>query len=329
LRQPNRDLNPGLRSVLDLTGDRLSFEGQVAIITGAGRGIGRAHALEFGKRGASVLVNDIDSDAAAAVVKEITAAGGRAAASEESVATPEGGQRIVDTALAEFGDVHAVVNNAGTIRAGFFHELTWEDIRDQLDTHLIGAMTVTQPAWRVMMQNGYGRVIMTSSTSGMVAHGGLSNYAAAKAGVYGLMKSLASEGLDYGIQVNAVLPLAATTIGANNTVPYVEKYFGDVYLGGVMAGRRDPSLITNMVCFLASRECQITGEAYSVAGGRYARVFVGFADGWVQAQLSNIDAEAVREHIDEIRDTSGFSIPNWAQDELGDVGKRVEALLGD
>ena len=307
----------------------ISFDEQVVIVTGAARGIGRAHALEFAARGASVLVNDVLADEADAVAGEIRSAGGKAATSYDSVATVEGGQHVVDAALERFGDVHVLVNNAGNIQAGFFHEISWENIHNQLDTHLVGSMTVTQPAWRVMMRNGYGRVIMTSSTSGMLSHGGLSNYAAAKAGVYGLMKSLASEGLDYGIQVTAILPLAATTIGARNTVPYVQKYFGDIYLGGVLAGRRDPALIAHLACYLASRECPITGEAFSVAGGRYARVFVGIADGWVQPDLSAVDAESVRDHIDEIRDTSTFSIPMWAQDELSDVGKRVEVLLSE
>ena len=312
------------------SGAPISLDGQVAIVTGAGRGLGRAYASALATRGAAVLVNDIVAQNADRVVDEIIATGGRAAACSASVATLDGGVEIFEAAIVNFGTVDVLINNAGTVRPGYFYELSWDDIREQLEVHLVGSMTVTKPVWRHMIdtRNG-GRIIMTTSLSGMFSHGGLAGYASAKGGIFSLMKALASEGLDHGIAVNAVLPIAATEINDANrstsgTVSHVQRYFGD--LGETLLHRRDPALVAHLVTYLASRNCAVTGEAFSAVGGRYARVFVGVADGWLEPDLGALSPEAIRDHFAQIRDLSSHTVPNWGQDEIADVGARLRRL---
>jgi NAD(P)-dependent dehydrogenase (short-subunit alcohol dehydrogenase family) len=307
--------------------DEIRYDGQVVIVTGGGRGIGRAYCLEFARKGASVVVNDIDAEVAGEVVAAIEAEGGTAAPAVTTISTVEGGQAVVDVALERFGTVDVVINNAGISRPRWFGDFPLDEMEELFGVHVMGVFHVMQPAWRVMKAKHYGRVILVSSISGMMSHGGLATYAAAKAGMYGLMKSMASEGLDHGINVNAILPLAKTAIGANDPIPYVKHYFGDIEETVVAEeGRRKTELVAYLASFLCSRECDITGEAYSNSGGRYARVFVGVADGWLAETVDEISAEAIRDHIDEVRDLSSFSVPRWAMDEIADVGRRVRAL---
>src|SRR5688572_27426484 len=187
---------------------RRAFDGRVAIVTGAGRGLGRAYALELARQGASVVVNDIGG--AGAVVDEIVAAGGRAVASGDSVSTPEGGQAIVDRALDAFGAVDAVLNNAGIVRDRSFAKLERPDLEAVLDVHLRGAFHVSQPAFRAMKERGYGRLLFITSGSGLFGNFGQANYAAAKMGLVGLTRTVAIEGARYGIAANAIAPLANT-----------------------------------------------------------------------------------------------------------------------
>ena len=300
-----------------------SYEDQVVIVTGAGRGIGYEYARDFARRGAAVVVNDIAKAEADAVVAEIEAAGGNAIASYDSVATMESGAHIVDLAVERFDTVDVVVNNAGVVRPGLFADQTAQEISEVFDAHLLGPFAVTQPAWRIMQEKGYGRVMLVSSTSGLLAHGCMTGYSAAKAGVYGLMKAMAHEGLEHGINVNAVLPVAKTVVNTNDRFPQIAEYFGDIEATVGMDGRRSPTLVAHLVSYLCSRACTITGEAFSVVGGRYARVFVGVADGWIAPVADEVTAEAVGEHIDEIRDISAYSTPQWAPDELSDLGRRL------
>ena len=197
----------------------LRFDGRVAIITGAGGGLGRSHALELARRGAHILVNDVggaldgsgsSSPAAQRVVDEITAMGGKASANHDSVATAEGGQAIVDDALATFGRVDVLVNNAGILRDKAFHKMDHTMIDSVIDVHLKGALYVTQPVFRLMREQGYGRIINTSSASGLFGNFGQANYGAAKAGLAGLTRVLAIEGAGHGIKVNAIAPIAST-----------------------------------------------------------------------------------------------------------------------
>jgi NAD(P)-dependent dehydrogenase (short-subunit alcohol dehydrogenase family) len=188
----------------------ISFDEQVAIVTGAGKGLGQAYAEELARRGTRVVVNDVVTGEADAVVHAIQSAGGQAAASYDSVATPEGGRAIVATTVDRFGTVDAVVNNAGTFRHRYLEDLTVERVTDVIGVGLLGAFWVTQPAWAVMREKGYGRIVMISSSSGMFSHPGIANYAAAKAGIYGLTRALGAEGTPYGIRVNAILPSGLT-----------------------------------------------------------------------------------------------------------------------
>ena len=197
----------------------IQFDGRVAIVTGAGGGLGKTYALDLGKRGAQVVVNDLGGAAdgtgsgtnmADEVVKEITEAGGKAVANYDSVSTPEGGEAIVKTALDSFGKVDVVINNAGILRDKTFAKLAPEDLEIVLDVHLKGAFFVSQPAFKVMKENGYGRLIFTASAAGIFGNFGQTNYGAAKMGLVGLSNVLAQEGAKYNIKINALAPTAGT-----------------------------------------------------------------------------------------------------------------------
>jgi NAD(P)-dependent dehydrogenase (short-subunit alcohol dehydrogenase family) len=192
----------------------IRFDGRVAIVTGAGGGLGREHALLLAARGAKVVVNDLggavdgtggSAGPAERTAKEIEGLGGVAVADGNTVATPEGGQAIVDTALDAFGRVDIVINNAGILRDKAFHNLTPELLDPVLDVHLKGAFHVTRPAWARMREAGYGRVLLTASNAGILGNFGQSNYGAAKMGLVGLARVLAQEGARYGIRVSVKL----------------------------------------------------------------------------------------------------------------------------
>jgi NAD(P)-dependent dehydrogenase (short-subunit alcohol dehydrogenase family) len=255
----------------------IGFDGRVAIVTGAGGGLGRTYALELARRGAQVVVNDLGgsmdgrgggSSMADAVVKEITEAGGQAVASYDSVATALGGEAIVETAVDRFGKVDIVINNAGILRDKTFVKLAAEDLESVIDVHLKGAFFVTQPAFRSMKENGYGRLLFTSSTSGLLGNFGQTNYGAAKAGLLGLSNVLALEGAKYDIKSNVIAPTARTRLTED--------------LLGPMAEKLAPECVTPLALYLVSEACEVTHEIYTAGGGRYARIFVGLNDGWVK-----------------------------------------------
>ena len=279
----------------------LGFDGKVAIITGAGGGLGRQHALALAARGALVVVNDLggavdgsgsDTGAAQLVVEEITAAGGEAAADTNSVATPEGGEAIVQTAIDAFGRVDIVINNAGILRDKTFHNMTPEFVDPVLDVHLRGAFNVTKPAWIHMREQRYGRVVSTSSASGIFGNFGQSNYGAAKTGLIGLTKVLAVEGARYGITANAIAPLAHTRMTED--------------ILGSLGDKLDPALVTPIVAYLAHESCEATGRIFSVGGGRVAEVFLGETNGYFHADLS---PEDVADNWSTITDRSGYHVP--------------------
>jgi NAD(P)-dependent dehydrogenase (short-subunit alcohol dehydrogenase family) len=295
----------------------LWFDGRVAIITGAGGGLGRAHALELASRGAQVLVNDLggalDGSGASMspadrVVDEITAVGGIATANHDSVATSEGAQAIVQAALDAFGRVDVLVNNAGILRDKAFHKMDEAMIDSVVDVHLKGALYVSQPAFRVMREQGYGRIINTSSASGLFGNFGQANYGAAKAGLAGLTRVLALEGASHGIRVNAIAPVASTRMTAA--------------LLGDLATRVSPDSVSPLVAYLAHEECSVTGNAYSVAGGRIARIFVAETRGVVLAENT---PEAIRAHlslIDEV-DVATLHHPTSLDDETAIIAKAI------
>jgi NAD(P)-dependent dehydrogenase (short-subunit alcohol dehydrogenase family) len=301
----------------------ISFEGQTAIVTGGGRGLGRAYCLEIAGRGGSVVVNDVVAERADAVVAEIAAAGGTAVASHDSIALRDGGAAVVKTAVEAFGGVHALINNAGILRNNLFEDLAPEQIDEVLDVNLRGAFFVTQPAWRLMKAAGYGRIVLTSSAAGMFSRAGSVNYSASKAAMYGMTRALSFEGADHGIAVNMLLPRADSTIAARDPVPGMAGYYSPA-LRQALAPRRAPELTAPLACYLASRACTVSGEAFSSAFGNYARVFVGRARGWLAADPGDVSADDVVEHLGEIRDLDDHTMPLSNLDEVRDVA----ALLG-
>ncbi|WP_413642582.1 SDR family NAD(P)-dependent oxidoreductase [Mycobacterium sp. RTGN5] len=276
------------------------FNGKVAIVTGAGGGLGRCHALELAKRGAQVVVNDVgasvdgtggSASAAAAVVEEITAAGGTAVANHDSVASPEGGQAIIQTALDAFGRVDILVNNAGILRDAAFKNMTAEQVDAVLEVHLKGAFNLTRAVWPVMRDQNYGRIIQTSSGSGLFGNFGQANYGAAKMGLVGMMHVLAIEGARSGIAINAIAPIARTRM--------TETIMGEA------AAKLDPEFVTPVVLYLAHESCDRTAHIYSVGGGMVKRVFIATTAGIDDPSLT---PESVAASIDQIDNSDTFTI---------------------
>jgi NAD(P)-dependent dehydrogenase (short-subunit alcohol dehydrogenase family) len=293
----------------------IAFDDRVAIVTGGGRGLGRGYCVELARRGASVVVNDVAGDHAAQVAADIAAAGGRAIACDASVADPRGAQAIADAAQAAFGRIDAVINNAGFMRNGYVEDLGPEDLDEVLAVHVRGSFLVTRAAWPALRGRGDGRVVMTSSAGGLFAMQGESNYAAAKAGIYGLARALAFEGREHGIGVNVVLPMATTRIEAQAPVPDYDRHY-PAGLREALAPRRAVEAVVPLVTFLASAACGLSGEAFSAGFGRYARVFVGETPGWVAPEARGVSAEDVVGHLDEIRALDGFAVPGDIYDEV-------------
>jgi NAD(P)-dependent dehydrogenase (short-subunit alcohol dehydrogenase family) len=295
----------------------LRFDGRVCVVTGAGGGLGRAHALELARRGGKVLVNDLGGSldgtgasprAAQRVVDEIIALGGQAAANYDSVATAEGGQAIVDAAVEAFGRVDVLVNNAGILRDKAFHKMDQTMIDAVIDVHLKGAFYVTQPAFRLMRAQGYGRIISTSSASGLFGNFGQANYGAAKAGLAGLTRVLAIEGAGHGIKANAIAPVASTRMTED--------------LLGELASLVSPESVSPIVAYLAHEECMVNGNIYSVAGGRVARIVTVETPGVV---LPEITAESFRDHVGEIEQPGahGYHQPVSLDDETTIIAKAL------
>ena len=298
----------------------LRFDGRVAIITGAGGGLGRSHALEFARRGAQVLVNDLggsldgsgsSKSAAQQVVDEITAFGGVAAPNHDSVASSEGGRAIVQGALDAFGRVDVLVNNAGILRDKAFHKMDGASIDAVIDVHLKGAFYVSQAAFALMREQGYGRIVNTTSGSGLFGNFGQANYGAAKAGLAGLTRVLAIEGASRGIKTNAIAPIAATRM--------TENVLGDL---GVKV---TPDSVSPLVALLAHEQCPVNGHVYSVAGGRIARIFVAETHGVV---LEENTAEAILAQlsvIDEF-DALRYYEPSSLEDEIAIIAKSLSHM---
>lgn len=280
----------------------LGYDGRVAIITGAGGGLGRQHALLMASRGALVVVNDLggavdgtgaNASAAQKVVDEIVALGGEAVADGNSVATPEGGAAIVQTAIDAFGRVDIVVNNAGILRDKAFHNMAPELLDPVLDVHLKGAFNVTRPAFVKMREQGFGRIVSTSSAAGVFGNFGQTNYGAAKMGLVGFTRVLAVEGARFDIKANAIAPLAMTRMTED-------------ILGG-LKDKLDPALVSPLVAFLCHDDCPVSGQLFSVGGGRVAQVFLGETKGYYSPALTPEDVQA---NWSTITDRSGYAVPN-------------------
>ncbi|MBV8930567.1 MAG: SDR family NAD(P)-dependent oxidoreductase [Mycobacteriaceae bacterium] len=278
----------------------LRFDNRVAVVTGAGRGLGRAYAMLLAERGAKVVVNDsggnlsgegLDGRPANDVAREIGAMGGDAVASTESVASAVGGKAIIDTALEHYGRIDILVHNAGIVRRGSLKDMTYEDFDAVLDVHLRGAFHLVRPAFPLMCDAHYGRIVLTSSIGGLYGNAGVAGYAAAKAGVVGLANVVALEGAAEGVRCNVIVPGAVTRMaeGADTSAyPPME-----------------PELVAPVVGWLAHESCSITGEMLVGIAGRVARAVVAETPG-VHCRAWSI--EAVAEQMDAIRDPAGAVI---------------------
>jgi len=270
------------------------FDNKVAIVTGAGEGIGREYALDLAKRGAAVVVNDIGygSDrgrTADRVVDEIKKAGGQAVASFDTVATMEGGRNIVATAMNHFGKVDILINNAGILRDRSFMKMTEQEWDDVITVHLKGAFCVTQPAVKVMKENNYGRIVFTASSSGMYGNFGQSNYGAAKMGVIGIMNTLKLETAKYNIKINTVAPNASTGM--------TKGVFPDE-----VAKRIKPQFNTPIVTFLCSGENRESGMIFTMSAGWFARSAMVSGKGSCIGDTKRlIKAEEISDKFDQIK----------------------------
>jgi NAD(P)-dependent dehydrogenase (short-subunit alcohol dehydrogenase family) len=297
----------------------IRFKDRVAIVTGAGQGLGRSHALFLASRGARVVVNDCgggvdgagsDDAPAAAVVEEIRAAGGEAVASVDSVAERDGARRIVETALDAFGTVDVLVNNAGILRDASFHEMSLDDFETVLSVHLLGTLYVTKAAFPIMVEKGYGRIVMTTSAAGLYGNPDQSNYAAAKLGIIGLMNVLKIEGRKHNVLVNAVSPVADTRMGAGVYPDYFKRLIR-------------PELVTAAVAYLGSEECTTSGDVVTAAAGYYAKAQIVESTGFAFPPGEEVTPEMFAERYGEIADMSGARAHRSAMHSLKKIFTRV------
>ena len=272
----------------------LRFDGRVAVVTGGGRGLGRAYALLLAAHGAKVVVNDPggtldghgdDTGPAHDVVREITGAGGNAVASTASVATPEGGRAIIDTARESFGALDILVHNAGIVRRASLKDMSYQDFDAVLDVHLRGAFHVVRPAFPVMCEAGYGRIVLTSSIGGLYGNHDVANYAVAKAGVIGLSNVAAMEGAAHNVKSNVIVPAAVTRMADGiDTSAYPPM---------------GPELVAPVVGYLSHESCSPTGEMFIALAGRVATAAVTESPGVYRPSWTIADVGA---HLDAIRD---------------------------
>jgi NAD(P)-dependent dehydrogenase (short-subunit alcohol dehydrogenase family) len=274
----------------------LRFDDRVAVVTGAGRGLGRAYALLLASKGAKVVVNDYggsltgdgcdldDPDPAGRVVQEITAAGGNAVACTESVATAAGGKAIIDSALDHYGRIDILIHNAGNVRPRSLKVMTYEDFDAVVDVHLRGAVYVVRPAFPLMCEARYGRIVLTSSIGGLYGNHGVANYAVSKAGMIGLSNVVALEGAADGVKCNIIVPAAETRMAEGIDTSAYPPW--------------SPELVAPVVGWLGHESCSITGEMLTAIAGRVARVAVAEAPGVYRPSWS---IEEVGEQLDAIR----------------------------
>ena len=273
----------------------LRFDNRVAVITGAGRGLGRAHALLLASRGAKVVINDpgvsltgnsLDADPAEEVAREIRSAGGEAVACTESVATAAGGKAIIQAALDHYGRIDILIHNAGNVRRGSLKDMTYEDFDAVLDVHLRGAFHVVRPAFPLMCAAGYGRVILTSSIGGLYGNHNVANYAVSKAGLIGLSNTIALEGAAEGVKSNVIVPAAVTRMAEGLDISAYPPM--------------SPELVAPAVGWLAHESCSMSGEMLVSIAGRVAKAFVAETRGVYRPSWT---IDEVGEHIEAIRRT--------------------------
>jgi len=286
------------------------FEGRVAVVTGAGRGIGRAHARLLAERGAKVVVNDLggsmegdgsDAGPAQKVVDEIVAAGGEAVADTHDVSTEAGGQAIVDSAIEHFGRIDILVNNAGIIRYAGLPEVDTENLERHLAVHLLGSFNTLRAAWPHFVEQGYGRVVLTTS-SGVFGMPDNLSYAAAKGGTIGLARSAKLAGAPHDIKVNLIAPAAMTRMGGGPEEEPTEAAPGQPYM---------PSdAVAPMVAYLAHESCPVSGEIYTAGAGRFGRLFIASTEGYVHGGDGPATIEDVAANWDTVNDEKGYFVPS-------------------
>jgi NAD(P)-dependent dehydrogenase (short-subunit alcohol dehydrogenase family) len=290
--------------------DTYSFEGRVAVVTGAGRGIGRAYALLLADRGASVVVNDLggsmggvgaDAGVASTVAAEIVAAGGAAFGNDSDVATSDGAGALVEAAVEQFGRLDILINNAGIIRWAGPLDADEDNLANHLAVHTIGSFNTTRAAWPHMIDQGYGRIVMTTS-SGVFGLPTNLSYATAKGGVIGLTRSLNTAGAAHGIKINMIAPAAYTRMAG-------QRDDGTGSPGSdAMATQMAPDLVAPMVAFLAHEACPVSGEIYTAGAGRFARLFIASTEGYVHPTPAPT-MEDVAQHWATINDETGYFVP--------------------
>ncbi len=296
----------------------ISFDGRVAIVTGAGAGLGKTYALELAKKGAKVVVNDLggardgsgaSTKAADEVVDEIKAAGGDAAANYDSVATKEGGANIVKTAVDAFGKVDIVINNAGILRDKSIVKMSDDEWDLVLAVHLKGAFYVTQPAFAIMKENAYGRIVNTASGAGLYGNFGQINYASAKMGLVGMMHSIHTEGAKYNIKCNTIAPIAASRLTEDVMPPEIFE-------------KLDPKFVTPLVTYLVSEDNQDSGMIFNCAAGWFSRTAVMCGTGtFIGDGKRDITAEEIKDAWGDVTSLDDIKVLNNVNDSFGYLAK--------
>ena len=297
----------------------INFENKTVVVTGAGNGLGKAYALEFANRGANVVVNDIggsvtgdgsENAPADVVVEEINSSGGSAVANYDSVATKQGGESIIETALSNFGSVDAVVNNAGILRDKSFAKVSDEDFRLVLEVHLMGSVNCCKAVWEIMKEQNYGRIVVTSSSSGLYGNFGQTNYGAAKLGCVGLINTLKLEGAKYNIKCNALAPVAGTRM-TEDLMP------------GEVLEKLQPEFVTPAVTYMVSEDAP-NGAIIAAGAGVFTRVMIHETMGVNLGTGEEMTAENIADNWEKISDMTDAKLPYQG----GDQTVKIFELIG-